>query len=471
MLYTTRGYVIIIKEIRFLKKKCKYKHKRATCVLLMEVDIMLIGFTIKNFKSFYDENIFTMRSSSDTKFREINTVETKYDRLIKSAFIFGANGSGKSNFIKAIAYMKGTVLAELNVQGKMISNVNNFLFSETADEIPTALEVEFITEGVVYTYGFEILNGEVNREYLYKKTKRKTPVFDRKSPAANDIYFFGEDMDNVREFAKNTSRDTLFLYWANDGNNEMAVKVYKWFEKIQIFDAENARNLFNDTIGYLEESKDGKDNVLDLLQRADVSIVDFDIEISEKHVHSEVANGVLENGFAEVLLPDGGYYKEASLMTKHHIYNKNWEEVGTVSRHILEEASGTRKIIEAAGPIIKALENGSILFVDEMDSRLHPMLVKNLVMMFNSSSGNPKNAQLICNTHDALLLDEDIRRDQIYFIEKDEYGVSKLYSLTDFRAVRKESKLLKQYLFGVFGATPKLQDYFVAKKFKEGIYE
>jgi len=175
-------------------------------------------------------------------------------------------------------------------------------------------------------------------------------------------------------------------------------------------------------------------------------------------------NKALKKSYAEKMLP----FRMVSLNTKHNYYNKNWEKVGVITTPVLFESAGTKKLFEIAGPIIKALEQGNVIFIDEIDSRLHPTLVRFLVMMFNSISKNPKNAQLICNTHDVLLLDEDIRRDQIYFTEKDEYSVSKLYSLTDFIGVRKESKLLKQYLLGMFGATPKLKDYFLIKSSSEG---
>ena len=419
---------------------------------------MLIGFTFKNFTSFYDENIFTMKSSGDTKFRELNTVKTKYGVLLKSAFILGANGSGKSNFIKAIDYMKSIVLAELSLQSKMISNVDNFAFYESSDKTPSLFEVEFIADDIVYEYGFELLNGEVNREYLHKKTKRKTPVFVRTSPDFNDISL-SRDMDNVKELTKNTRRDTLFLYWANGGNNDIAMTIYRWFESIQIFDTEDTRRLLGATIDYLESNKDGKENVLNLLQRADVNILDFDIEMSEENEQNRVMNRVLKKSFVDKIPP----LRTVSLTTKHNLYDVDWGKSGIVSTPVIFESAGTRKLFEIAGPIIKALESGSVVFIDEIDSRLHPMLVRFLVMMFNSISKNPQNAQLICNTHDIMLLDEDIRRDQIYFTEKDEYGVSKLYALTDFKGVRKESKLLKQYLLGAFGATPKLQDYVLSK--------
>ena len=423
---------------------------------------MLIGFTFKNFMSFYGENVFTMKSSADTKFRELNTINTEYGELIKSAFILGANGSGKSNFIKAIDYMKNIVLAELNMQSKIISNIDNFIFSKNSNETLSSFEVEFIADGIVYEYGFEFLNGEVNSEYLYKKTKRKTPVFIRTSPDFKDISL-SKDMENVKELTKNTRRDTLFLYWANGGNNEMAMTVYRWFENMQIFETEDISRLLTETIDYLEKNKNGKNNVLNLLQTADINILDFDVELSEENEQTKFMNKALKKSFAEKMLP----FRTVSIITKHHVYDKEWEKAGIISTPVLFESAGTRKLFEIAGPVIKALDQGNVVFIDEMDTRLHPMLVRFLVMMFNSISKNPKNAQLICNTHDVLLLDEDIRRDQIYFTEKDEYGVSKLYSLTDFKGVRKESKLLKQYLLGAFGATPKLKDYFPAKAITE----
>jgi len=394
---------------------------------------MLIGFTFKNFMSFYGENIFTMKSSADTKFRELNTIKTEYGELLKSALIFGANGSGKSNFIKAINYMKDVVLADLNSQSKMIFNIDNFAFSEFANKTPNLFEINFIADDIVYEYGFELLNSEVNKEYLYKKINRKTPVFIRTSPDYKDISL-NADMDNVKELTKNTRRDNLFLYWANGGNNEMAMTVYRWFENIQILS--ESKDSINATINYLKKETDCKNNILTLMQKADININDLYVEF-----------------FNDVLY----------LRTKHNVYDEKWKLSGDIAMPFASESAGTRKLFEIAGPIIKALENGNVVLVDEIDSKLHPMLVRFLVMMFNSISKNPKNAQLICNTHDVLLLDENIRRDQIYFTEKDEYGVSKLYALSDFKGVRKESKLLKQYLLGVFGATPKLQDYFPVK--------
>ena len=344
------------------------------------------------------------------------------------------------------------------MQSWMIANVNTFLYSSASTETPSVFEVEFIADGLVFEYGFELLNGEVSKEYLSKKTKRKTSVFTRISPDFKDISL-SKEMDNVKELAKNTRRDNLFLYWASGGNNELAMAVSQWFENIQVFDTDDIDYLLSGTVEYLEENSGRKDKMLDLLQKADVNILDFDIELQEDNEQKRFVNKVLKKSYAEKI----PMLKKVSLRTKRYLYDENWEQTGFVHTSIYFESAGTKKLFEIAGPIIRALENGNVVFIDEIDSKLHPMLVRFLILMFNSISNNPKNAQLICNTHDALLLDEDIRRDQIYFTEKDEYGVSNLYSLADFKGVRKESKLLKQYLIGVFGATPRLQKYLVLR--------
>ena len=420
---------------------------------------MLIGFTFKNFMSFYEENVFSMKSNKDTKLRELNTIKTPFEEMLKSALVFGANGSGKTNFIKAVTYMKRIVLAERAMQSKLIAFTRTFLFSEASHETPCVFEIEFIAGNVVYEYGFELMNGEVSKEHLYQKTKRRKPVFIRSSPDFKDIEI-SKDMSNVKELTKNTRRDNLFLYWASGGNNEIAMSVNKWFENIQIFGAADSDFLLNSTMEYLENNIDGKSNMLHLLKKADLNILDFEVEFADTKEEeiSEIPTFIKIHSDAEMVA------RTASLRLERHMYDEKWKKTGSVQTPFSLESAGTKKLFEIAGPILGALDSGSVVFIDEIDSRLHPMLVRFLVMMFNSISKNPKNAQLICNTHDVLLLDEDIRRDQVYFTEKNEYGVSTLYSLADFKGVRKESKLLKQYLLGSFGATPRLGDYIAPKK-------
>ena len=428
---------------------------------------MLIGFTFKNFTSFYDESTFSMRSNGDTRFRELNTFLVAGDKLnlTKSAFVFGANASGKSNFIDAFACMKAIVLADLKLQSKLLSKVEPFIFSKAAEQVSSSFEVAFISNGVQYEYGFELLGGEVQKEFLFRKElrenekSRKVDVFVRSSPDFKDITL-KQPMNNVKDLVKNTRRDNLFLYWANGGNNALAMEVCRWFESIQFFDANDVKQGLRATVSYMEKSEDGKSNVLDLMQKADVTIRDFDCEVIDENEHNELISKAVKKNYVSQF----PQVKSVNLEMVRHFYDESWEELGDVKTSAGYESAGTKKLFEIAGSIAQALEDGAVVFVDEIDAKLHPMLVRFLVMLFNSIDKNPNNAQLICTTHNALLLEEDIRRDQIYFVEKDEYGRSELYALTDFKGVRKDSKLLKQYLVGAFGATPKLQGYLPAKQ-------
>ena len=397
---------------------------------------MLIGFTFQNFWSFYGENVFSMVASKDKEFFDFNIKKINQYELLKSAIMFGANASGKTSFVKAIEYMKAIIGSEPSAQSKFISGVNHFALAENANERPTILEVDFIYEDIIYQYGFEILKGEVNKEYLYDKTKRKTTVFERSSPDFKDIKFPNSVMNNVKDFAKNTRRDNLFLHWAVWGNNEHAMRVYKWFDNIKVFKTDVTSNLLKMTADYMKDNKDGNTKISELLQKADPTIVAFDIN-------------------------------DNSLQVSRYRYDEN-KQITKLIRFLHDgyESAGTLKIFELSRAIIEALDNGNVVFIDEIDAKLHPMLVRFLVMMFNSIHQNPNNAQLICNTHDVLLLEEDFRRDQIYFTEKDEYGVSTLYSLSDFKGVRKEDKLLKRYLLDAYGATPKFTDTFSIKQKK-----
>lgn len=418
---------------------------------------MLVGFTFENFASFYNNTEFAMTvSGNDSRYKELNTFSTPHGELLKSCFMYGANGSGKTNFIDALAFMKYIVTAELDVQSRIISKPNYFLFNNASKDKPTSFSIAFIVEGILYDYGFSVSNNKIIKEYLDKKEKRTVNVFTRNGSNFENIKINSKEFKNVEHVIKNTREDVLFLSWANFCNNEMAMKIYKWFEAIQIFDADDTNQLLSVTVNYMEEHENGKKDIVELMNKLGIPIDDFEMEITDDKM-SETLMAALKKSYKEKF-KNMMNVKNIDLKVKQRVYDKNWENY-TMSDFGFElESAGTRKLFEIAGPIISAINNGSVVLIDEIDARLHPALVRHLVMMFNSLSQNPNNAQLICNTHDVTLLDEDIRRDQIYFLEKDEYGVSKLYSLCDFKGIRKDSKILKQYLLGVYGALPNIKD-------------
>lgn len=418
---------------------------------------MLVGFTFENFASFYNNTEFAMTvSGNDSRYKELNTFSTPHGELLKSCFMYGANGSGKTNFIDALAFMKYIVTAELDVQSRIISQPNYFLFNNASKDKPTSFSIAFIVEGILYDYGFSVLNNKIIKEYLDKKEKRTVNVFTRDGSNFETIKINSKDFKNVEHVIKNTREDVLFLSWANFCNNEMAMKIYKWFETIQIFDADDTNQLLSVTVNYMEEHENGKKDIVELMNKLGIPIDDFEMEIIDNKM-SETLMAALKKSYKEKI-KNMMNFKSIELKVKQKVYDNDWDGY-TISDFGFElESAGTKKLFEIAGPIISAINNGSVVLIDEIDARLHPSLVRHLVMMFNSISQNPNNAQLICNTHDVTLLDEDIRRDQIYFLEKDEYGVSKLYSLCDFKGIRKDSKILKQYLLGVYGALPNIKD-------------
>lgn len=412
---------------------------------------MLTGYRFDNYTSFYEETRLSMETGTDRKFIEQNTFKTQHGRLNKSALIFGANGSGKSNLVNALQYMCDCVLSSFEVQSNIISIPNNFAFNEVGVNKPKSFEVSFIIDKILYDYGFSILNGKIEKEYLYKKIKRKTEVFVRKSSSWKDISITS-DFENVKHLIQNTREDALFLSWANFGNNELAMKVYNWFRNIEIFDGDDTNEFLSSTVSYIEENEENKEKVLRFLNKAAIDVLDINLEIkdddSRKFFMESLKKSVRNK--LEPLPP----LKKINLKVLHKVYSENWLEIGTIEKNIGIESNGTKKMFEIAGPIIDSIEKGKIIIIDEIDARLHPVLVNHLVKLFNS---NVTNAQLICTTHNIMLLDEALRKDQVYFIDKNEYGVSNIRCLADFKGIRKDSKIVKQYLSGVFSGIPNIK--------------
>jgi hypothetical protein len=346
--------------------------------------------------------------------------------------------------------MKNIILADHINQSKLIAKNHFFLFNEASVHLPTLFEVRFMANGIVYEYGFEILNGEICREFLNKKERRMTSVFNRTSPNKKDITV-GRSMLDVKKFIQNTRRDNLFLYLAVGGDNKIAKTVFEWFQKLKLFYSNAFFNKLSATVDYIEADRAKKDKILDLIKQSDVSIKGFDYSINDENKHNELINSTLSD--------DDKVSKSINIYTKHDFYNRDWEKVNDISIHLNSESAGTKRLFQMFGPIVEALETGSVVFIDEIDSKLHPLLARTLISPFNSRYNNPKNAQLICNTHNLLLLDDQLRHDQIFFVEKDEYGRSSIYCLSDFRDVKKDDNIVRQYVLGSYGAIPRTKDY------------
>jgi len=418
---------------------------------------MLLEFRVKNFRSFKDEQVFSLVASKDKTLQGLNTMPSGIKPasrlcLVRSAVIYGANAGGKSNFIKAIQFMKGVVIGSaFGMRPEQTFNVQPFGLDSNSKNLPTEFEITFILKSVRYQYGFTLTSQRVLSEYLlvYRTFKPQQWFHRHYNPdTEKDIYEFGSGLKGSKSVWEEATRaNSLFLSMAVQLNSEQLRPVFDWFVQNLV--------IFNDITPLIPQysvemlqSPDGKQAICDLLQAADISIADIDVltrRVPTQAVHFDLAVGKTEVREEE---------QEVHELRLHHV-----TENGTAIFGLNDESAGTRNLLFLTGPVLNILDQGKTLIVDELDNSMHPLLVRRLVEMFHDSVFNAKGAQLIFSTHDTSLLDNDLfRRDQIWFVEKSADQASSLYPLSDF-SPRKNEAIGRGYLIGRYGALPFFTDW------------
>lgn len=425
---------------------------------------MLVNFRFKNCRSFYDEAVLSMEATTDTELREINTfyINEKImpkgeNELLKSAVIFGGNASGKTNVLKALSYMRNVILTSAS-QWPIVQGNEYFTFYENASDEESLYEVELIQDKVFYRYGFTILHGAITSEWLDKREERIANVFKR---TGNSITIVGSDKAAAKVI--NLTPNTLFLSMGANYNlliRNMLLSVMQWFQNLLIVFENNANSL---EIYNLEHGK-YKRQALEILALADIGIKDLEVT-KDRVVNMADLNSVLRFNTQLQTQPLTGQLKQEDsniynidVQTSFDVYNaagqaKRKKKV-LLFKNIGFNSEGTERLLCYLGWLLAALDQGRVLVIDEMDSKLHFLVADYLIKLFNSIDKNPKNAQLICTAHNVMLMDEDLRRDQIYFTSKDKFGASTLISLADFKNVRKTELFSKRYLAGFYAALP-----------------
>lgn len=426
---------------------------------------MLVNFLFKNCRSFYQENIFSMQAVKDTELREINTftVDSKLmpkdeNEFIKSAVIFGGNASGKSNVLKALAYMKNVLLMSAS-QFPIVAANETFAFYENAQNEESTYEVEIIHNASYYKYGFTLLKGVVKSEWLERRKERLTPVFKRTD---NDLEITGLSKQATRLI--NISKNTLFLSVGNNFHLDIAPylnDVMQWFQNLLIV-FENDANILDI---YTMENGKYKEQALKILKLADIGIQDIRVK-KDKVANMANFNDILNfNAQMQINPASFGQLKQEEknlynidLETFFDVYDEKGRIKGKKDVLLYKNAGfnseGTARLLCYLGWILAALDQGRVIVIDEIDAKLHFLVADYIIKLFNSIDTNPKNAQLICTAHNVMLMDEDLRRDQIYFTSKDKYGESSLVSLSDYKNVRKTDLFSKRYLAGFYAKLP-----------------
>lgn len=410
---------------------------------------MLIEFTVANYRSFRDPQTLSMAASSRKELLEENTFDTGIPglpRLLRSAVVYGANASGKSNLIKAMRFAWSFIEASSRTQdGDEIPHYPFKLDPKSKTE-PSTFEFIFISEGVRYQYGFAVDSERVHREWLiaYPKGKAQT-WFERTYISETKTYDWklGPNLKGERkQWQALTRSNNLFLSTAVQLNSDQLKPVLRWFDgKLVVIGFESKIDPLH-TAAACHNRPEIKSKILELMSAADLGIDgiyteerEFNQEDVPKNIPSDARDKVVRK------------FRDATVFNVRFMH-------GDTSFDLSEESDGTQKLFSLALPLIDIIGNGRVVVIDELSNSLHPFIVKFLLSILCNSTINQSNAQLFFSTHDTSLLDTDfLRRDQIWLTEKDGTGATRLYSLLEFSPRQKEA-LEKGYLSGRYGGLP-----------------
>lgn len=395
---------------------------------------MILEFCVTNYLSIKDElKLSFVASTLKENLSETNDTIPLSDTgmsIVRSAVIYGANASGKSNVLKALDFYKRFIIDSFkNSQAGESIEVENFRLNSTTVNEPTTMEATFSDGNTIYRYGFEVTDKAVCTECLYQRVNRKR---------AKEVEVFYREDGNTTVHPKSSLlqelvnkkmvRDNaLLLSTAAQFNDPKAVAILKWLNDMQVLFCSEDDKLWQQAIKHLDNEA-LRNRIVAFAKYADLGI----------------------ESIAKI---------DNQIVSSHRQYDNEGREINNVTFSFnSNESEGTIKYFSLAYPIIDALDNGKRIVIDELDSKLHPLLVKKIITLFNSSETNPKGAQLLFTTHDTFLLSANLfRRDQVWFTQKDNFGATEAYSLAEYK-VRRTFPFEKDYLQGKYGATPIIGD-------------
>lgn len=414
---------------------------------------MLIEFTVENFRSFRKKQTFSLLASKDKELLEQNTFRANKYNLLKTEIVYGANASGKSTlFMALISLLKFSVLSGPRSQKGDTIDIAPFMLDVNNQNEPSFFEILFILENedstpIRYRYGIKLDRKHVIEEYLFAVNKiKEVNLFDRieQSITPNKTYFPESENFNTKTVRDNAS----YLSVCAQNNGEISGKIIKYFKKITVTSGIDTPPFIT-----MERINRGENlnRITKFLQFADIQVQGL------KKQRTPVTFDIPDPDLAEFLKKKFPNAENDQISYAHNLYDKEEKKGFWYFTEDLESL-GTRKLFNYAGVILPTLDNGGVLFIDEFDSSLHPLIVENIIKLFNDKRFNKNNAQLIVSCQSVSLMTNKLfRRDQIWICEKDKYGASEIYSLMDFEdLVRKDANFNKNYLAGKYGGVPNI---------------
>ncbi|NLY65623.1 MAG: ATP-binding protein [Alcaligenaceae bacterium] len=420
---------------------------------------MLIEFSVTNYRSILQRQTLSMVAS--TYFNELKSLNTipapnsNTPSLLRSAVLYGPNASGKSTLINALKFVENQVLfSQKESQAGDEIDVAPFKLTTESRNAESEFEITFIEQGVRYEYGFCCNRKRFTEEWLFAYPRGRAQkwfhrVFDHKT--GKDVYKFNTSFHGGRQrqlWASQTRPNALFFSTAVQLNNEQLKPAFDWF-KSRLRVLSSAQGLSPSYTLQLCETESSRQEIINFMNSADLSIADIQIKkiaITEEFLPEDMPvplrETFLENLAGKKLLKPRFFHKDVNTQE-----NIEFEEE--------EESDGTRALFAFAGPWLDVIKHERVLVIDELDTSLHPLLVHYLVKLLHQANSK---AQLVFTTHDTTLLSQKLlRRDQVWFTEKNKKSATELYPLSDF-SPRDNEAIERGYLNGRYGGIPFLKD-------------
>ena len=428
---------------------------------------MLIEFRFRNYRSFRDEAVLSMEATGLGTFRNSLIHFTNDTKLLPGVAIYGKNGGGKSNVIRAfwlaVQFIRN---AQRTQHEKAEIPVMPFALNDYSNEEPTEFHFVYVVDGIKYWYGFSATKEKVYSEYLYHAPKKqKALVFSREGQE----FTFTEEKPRRRLISEAVRENQLFFSVACTMNDSACINAMRWFREC-VFFSRDYSDIPRQLLDYYED-KNMLRAISDYAKAADLGIEDMQFEFNNQDIGE---NGSFPDNmpegikaaltqFMHTLSETSGnsevHLRMGQVTAKSSHYGEDRKgQRGLYSLDLSDESDGTRKLMALAPAIESALRTGGILLVDELERELHPMLVNFIISKFQSKKSNPNGAQIVFTTHDTELMSmELLRKDQLYFADKDTAdGSSELYSISEF-STRTTDNIRKGYLVGKYGATPDIE--------------
>lgn len=424
---------------------------------------MLIEFSVTNYRSIFEETTLSMVASKKKSRVPQLDAQATFElgdggvRLLKCAAVYGANGAGKSNVFRALGFMKSFVTKSANADDIDAEiECTPFLLNESSAKEPSQFRVVFVIGKITYEYGFSVTRARIVGEWLLSKTQTSIRTIELFSRTDNSFKIH-KTFTEASGLESKTRSNALFLSICAQFNGSISTDILRWFKKLRVVSglSDNAFLLATKESLQKDETASG---VRAVVQAFDLGFSKFEAVKDQRKIEDEFDSMPPEMaGLAaelKKLLSKAGNTRYR-ISTTHPVFDSNGKKCRDIEFDLeRDESEGTRKLVAFAGPLSDSLSSQCVLVIDEFDARLHPLITKQIIRMFNGAKTNPANAQLIVATHDTNLLDKDLmRRDQIWFVEKDVYGASHLTSLVEYK-VRNDASYEKDYILGKYGAIP-----------------